>query len=52
MDYKRNEDILKQIKLEGILDKISKYKTNFIQHADRMRRDSLSELLKITKHLY
>jgi hypothetical protein len=28
-----------------------KYKTNLIQPVDRMQRDSLTKLLKITKHM-
>jgi hypothetical protein len=30
MDYKTNEDILKELKTKTILDKIFKYKTNLI----------------------
>jgi hypothetical protein len=39
MDHKRN-DTLKELRTETILDKWSKYKTNWI-HVNRMQRDDL-----------
>jgi hypothetical protein len=43
MGYKRNEDI---IKIESIMDKMSKYKSKWIQHVNRMQRGGLPKLLK------
>jgi hypothetical protein len=39
IDYKRNEDIIKELKIELILDIISKYRNNRIQHVNRVQRD-------------
>jgi hypothetical protein len=50
MDSERNEHILKELK-ESVLEKILKYKTNWIQHVDRRQRDRLPKLLKITDHM-
>jgi hypothetical protein len=36
----------------GILDKISKYRNNFIHHVKRMQRNILSKVLTITNHRY
>jgi hypothetical protein len=47
MDYKRNEEVLKGL-TEPVLDKISKYKNNWVQHVDKLQRDRLHELLNIT----
>jgi len=41
MGYKRNEDILKEVKPESTLEKISKYKNNWIQRVNRIQRDRL-----------
>jgi hypothetical protein len=48
MNYKRNENILKELKTEPILDKILKYKTNSVQYVDRMKNDRLSRRLNVT----
>lgn len=48
MAYKRNEDTLKELKTKPILDKILKYKNNWLQHVNRMQRDRLPKLLKTT----
>jgi hypothetical protein len=45
-DYKRNDDILKQLKTEPVMGKILKYKNNWIQHVKRMQRDRIPKLLK------
>jgi hypothetical protein len=50
-DYrsKRNDDILKkQLKTEPVIGKILKYKNNWIKHVNRMQRDRITKLLKIT----
>jgi hypothetical protein len=36
-DYKRNDDILRELKTEPVMGKIIKYKNNWIQHVNRMR---------------
>lgn len=46
MDYRRNGDTLKELKIELQLDSILKYKDNWAQHVDRMQRNGLCELLK------
>jgi len=38
MEYKGNEDVLKEVKAESTLDRISKYKNDWIRHVDRMQR--------------
>jgi hypothetical protein len=35
---KRNKAILKEIRMEGIFDRISKHKSSWIQYADRIQR--------------
>jgi hypothetical protein len=47
-DYKRNDDIQKELKTEPVMGKILKYKNNWIQHVNRMQRDRIPKLLKIT----
>jgi hypothetical protein len=46
MDYKSKENLLKELKPEIIVDKILKYKINWIQHVDRIERDELPNALK------
>jgi hypothetical protein len=36
LGYKRNEDILKELREEPILDSILNCKSNWVQHVDRM----------------
>jgi hypothetical protein len=36
MDRKVNEDTLKELPTEPIFDKVSKYKTNYNQHGERI----------------
>jgi hypothetical protein len=45
-DYKRNYDILKELKTEPVMGKILKYKNSWIQHVNRMQRDTIPKLLK------
>jgi hypothetical protein len=45
-DYKRNDDILKELKTEPVMGKILKYKNSWIQHANTMQRDRIPKLLK------
>jgi hypothetical protein len=47
-NYKRNDDIQKELKTEPVMGKILKYKNNWIQHVNRMQRDRIPKLLKIT----
>jgi hypothetical protein len=39
MEYKRNKAILKELRIEGIFDRILKYKSSWVQHVSRMQRD-------------
>jgi hypothetical protein len=45
-DYKRNYDILKEQKTELVMEKILKYKKNWIQRVNRMQRDRIPKLFK------
>jgi hypothetical protein len=45
-DYKRNDDTLKELKTKPVMGKILKYKNNWIQHVNRMQKDSIPKLLK------
>jgi hypothetical protein len=47
-DYKRNYGILKELKTEPVMEKILKYKNNWIKHVNRMQRDRIPKLLKNT----
>jgi hypothetical protein len=47
-DYKRNNDVIKELKTEPVMGKILEYKNNWIQHVNRTQRDRISKLLKIT----
>jgi hypothetical protein len=46
MNHKRNEATLKELKTESTLDKISKYKTNWIQHFDRIQKKHNSDTIR------
>jgi hypothetical protein len=49
--YKRNDNILKELKTESVMGKVLKYKNSWIQHVNRMQRDMIPKLLKkITNH--
>jgi hypothetical protein len=37
-DHKTNEEILNEIKVTSMLDKITSYKSDWIQHVNRMPR--------------
>jgi hypothetical protein len=41
MNYKRNEDTLKELKTESTLNKFSKYKNSWIQHVDTIHRNTI-----------
>jgi hypothetical protein len=45
-DYKRNDDILKELKTEPVMGKILKYENNWIQHVNMIQRDGIPKLLK------
>jgi hypothetical protein len=45
VNYKRNEETLKQIQKERTWDKISKYENNSFLHVGIIQRDSLHKLL-------
>jgi hypothetical protein len=46
-DYKTNLQIAKELKITPIFDKLLEYKSNWIQHVNRMPRN---RLLRIMKH--
>jgi hypothetical protein len=45
-DYKTNIKIAKQLKITPILDKLLKYKRNWIQHVNRMPRNRVPRIMK------
>jgi len=45
-DYKTNKQIAKELKITPILDKLLKYKRNWIQHVNRMPRNRLPKVMK------
>jgi len=47
-DYKTNEDILSELKINSVVKKIKNYRNEWIQHVLRMYRDRLAHL--ITKY--
>jgi hypothetical protein len=40
-DYKTNSRIAKELEITPVLDKLLEYKRNWIQHVNRMPRDTL-----------
>jgi hypothetical protein len=47
MYYKRNYEILKELKIEPVMGKILKHKNNWIQGVNRMQGDRIPKLLKL-----
>ena len=45
-DYKTNAQIAKELKITPILDKLLEYKSNWIQHVNRMPRNRLPRVMK------
>jgi hypothetical protein len=45
-DYKTNTKIAKELKITTILDKLLEYKTNWIQHVNKMSRNRLPSVMK------
>ena len=46
-DYKTNAQIAKELKITPILDKLLEYKSNWIQHVNRMPRNRLPRVMKL-----
>jgi hypothetical protein len=44
-DHKTNEEILNELKVTSVLDKITSYRSDWIQHVSRMPRSRLPKLL-------
>jgi hypothetical protein len=44
-DHKTNEEIINELKVTSILDKITNYKRDWIKHINRMPRSRLPNLL-------
>jgi len=45
-DYKTNAQIAKELKITPILDKLLKYKRNWVQHVNRRPRNRLPRVMK------
>jgi hypothetical protein len=45
-DYKTNTEIVKELKITPVLDKLLEYKRNCIQHVNRMPRNGLPRVMK------
>jgi hypothetical protein len=45
-DYKTNTQIAKELKITQILDKLLEYKRNWVQHVNRMPRNTLPRVMK------
>ena len=45
-DHKTNTKIAKELKITPILDKLQKYKRNWIHHVNRMSRNRLPRVMK------
>jgi len=45
-DYKTNAQIVKELKITPILDKLLEYKRSWIQHVNRMPRNTLPRVMK------
>jgi len=45
-DYKTNTQIVKELKITPVLDKLLKYKRNWIQRVNRMPRNRLPSVMK------
>jgi len=48
-DYKTNTQFTKELKIKPILDKLLEYKRNWIQHVNRMPRNT-RRLPRVMKH--
>jgi hypothetical protein len=46
IDYKTNTQIVKELKITPVLDKLLEYKRNWIQHVNRMPRNRLPRVMK------
>jgi len=46
-DHKTNTQIAKELKITPILDKLQKYKRNWIHHVNRMPRNRLPRVMKL-----
>jgi hypothetical protein len=44
-DYKTNEEILKELRVTSVLDKITSYRSDWIQHVNRLPRSRLPNSL-------
>jgi hypothetical protein len=45
-DYKTNIEIAKELHITPVLDKIQEYRTNWLQHINRMTHNRLLRILK------
>ena len=46
IDYKKNVQIAKELKITTVLDKLLEYKRSWIQHVNRMPRNILPRVMK------
>jgi hypothetical protein len=51
VDRTRNEGVIRYVKTYVIPDGMSKYKTGWIQHVDRTRKNGLTLLKKFTRYV-
>jgi hypothetical protein len=51
-DYKTSTQIAKELKITPVLVKLLEYKRNWIQHVNRMPRNRLPRVKKLTKHYF
>ena len=45
-DYKTNTEITNELKITPVLQKIQNYKTEWLEHVDRMASDRLPKIMK------
>jgi hypothetical protein len=48
-DHKTNTKIEKELNITPVLDRVQDYKSNWIQHVNRMPRNRLPRLIKTTR---
>jgi hypothetical protein len=44
-DHKRNEEILEQLKVEPVDEKLRRYKSNWLQHVTRMNNNTMTKIM-------
>ena len=44
-DHKRNEDILEELKVEPVDEKLRKYKSHWLRHVTKMNNNRMSKMM-------